>query len=354
MIRFGVIGTGWRTLHFIRIAAARPDLFTVVGVVTRDVERAKSQFTGYNVPLFGSVDEMLAQKPLYVITSVPWDVNPVMLTQLAGAGVPALSETPPATTIEDMNALYQLVQNGAKIAVAEQFHLQPHHAARLAFIETGKIGTVSQAQYSVGHGYHGISLIRRTLGVMFENATITAHKFDSPVVSSPDRDGDPEHEEITTSTQLIAHMNFGDKLGILDFTGDQYFSYIRGQRILIRGERGEIINDTAVYLQDHTTPIHVTFRREDMGQRGNHQGHHLKGIQVGEQWLYKNPLAPARLTDEEIAIGHAMLKMADYADGGDPFYSLAEACQDRYLDMVTWQAAESGQPITIETQLWAQ
>ncbi|MEL7237203.1 MAG: gfo/Idh/MocA family oxidoreductase, partial [Chloroflexota bacterium] len=77
-------------------------------------------------------------------------------------------------------------------------------------------------------------------------------------------------------------------------------------------------------------------------------------IQVGEQWIYKNPLAPARLRDEEIAIGHAMLKMADYADGSSPFYSLAEACQDRYLDIVTWQAAESGQPITTETQSWAQ
>ncbi|MEL6272674.1 MAG: Gfo/Idh/MocA family oxidoreductase, partial [Chloroflexota bacterium] len=105
MIRFGVIGTGWRTLHFIRIAAARPDLFEVVGVVTRDVERAKQQFIGYDVPLYSSLDEMLAQKPLYVITSVPWDVNPGMLTQLAEAGMPALSETPPATTIEDMSAL---------------------------------------------------------------------------------------------------------------------------------------------------------------------------------------------------------------------------------------------------------
>ena len=40
MINFGIVGTGWRSEFFLRIAAACPDKFRVVGLVTRDVARA--------------------------------------------------------------------------------------------------------------------------------------------------------------------------------------------------------------------------------------------------------------------------------------------------------------------------
>ena len=48
-----------------------------------------------------------------------------------------------------------------------------------------------------------------------------------------------------------------------------------------------------------------------------------------------------------------MLKMAEYVDGGPDFYSLAEACQDRYLDIVLEQAQESGEEVTTTTQAWS-
>ncbi len=354
MIRFGVIGTGWRTHFFIRIAAARPDLFELVGIVTRDIEQAREWAKPYDVPFFATVDDLLAQKPLYVITSVPWDVNPGVIHELTARGIPVLSETPPARTIEEMADLYGLVEQGAKIAVAEQYHLQPHHAARIAFTQGGKLGMVSQVQMSVAHGYHGISLMRRLLGIWYEDVTITAHRFNSPIVKSPDRNGPPVQEEIVNSEQAIAYFNFGDKLGVFDFTGDQYFSFIRQPRILVRGERGELINDRVVYLADHATPIHLDFKRHNAGEQSSLEGNYLKGIQIGEDWIYQNPLAPAPLFDDEIAVGDCMIRMADYADGGEPFYSLAEACQDRYLDMMIWEAVDSGQPVTTTPQRWAQ
>ncbi|MBZ0288804.1 MAG: Gfo/Idh/MocA family oxidoreductase, partial [Anaerolineae bacterium] len=243
MIRFGVVGTGWRTLFFLRIAHARPDLFEAVGVVTRDIERAGEWVQPYRVPLFDSLDALLAQKPLFVVTSLPWHVNPLVLHELADKGIPALSETPPASSTVEMDALYRRVQNGAKIAVAEQYHLHPHHVARIAFARSGKLGTITQAQVSVAHGYHGISLIRRFLGITFEDATIIAHRFVSPIVRGPDRGGLPDREEIVESEQIMAYLEFGGQLGVFDFTNDQYRSFIRKQRILVRGERGELIND---------------------------------------------------------------------------------------------------------------
>ena len=134
---------------------------------------------------------MRVAKPDFVVTSVSWEANPGMLKLLASMGMPALSETPPATSVEEMEELCSLVNDGAKIQVAEQYFLQPHHSARLAFVKSGKLGRVTQAQVSVAHGYHGISVIRRFLGIGFENAKITATRFKSPIVKGPGRAGPP-------------------------------------------------------------------------------------------------------------------------------------------------------------------
>src|SRR5690606_4306626 len=143
----------------------------------------------YTAKFFNTLDELLAEKPLFIVTSLPWDVNALTLTELAEKGIPALSETPPARTIPELEALFQLVEADAKIAVAEQYHLQPHHDARIQIAHSGKLGTVSHAQVSVAHGYHGISLIRRLLGIGYENVSITAHRFVSPIVEGLQREG---------------------------------------------------------------------------------------------------------------------------------------------------------------------
>jgi hypothetical protein len=353
MVTFGIVGVGWRTEFYLRIAQACPDRFSVTGIVGRTPEKAQEVAGRFGVPLLSSVDELARTHPLFIVTSVPWDVNYLLLKQLAARDIPVLSETPPARSIEEMSELCQLVKQGAKIQVAEQYFLQPHHAARLAFVRSGKLGRVSQAQVSVAHGYHGMSLIRRFLGIEFENAEITATSFTSPIIEGPGRAGLPATENIIESSQTIAWLNFGDRFGVFDFTGRQYFASIRDPRILVRGERGEIVNDTASYLQDFRTPTRITFTRNVAGEHGNLEGHFLRGIQAGESWVYRNPVAPARLFDDEIAIADCLLKMAEYVSTGKDFYSLAEACQDRYLDLAVEEAVRERRTVRTETQGWA-
>lgn len=121
MIRFGVVGAGWRARFFLKIARACPDRFEVTGIVTRDRKRAAKWLPPYDVPLFKSLDDLIETRPQFVVTSVPWGVNPSLLTALANKDMPALSETPPATTLEEMIDLWHLVEYGAKIAVFEQY-----------------------------------------------------------------------------------------------------------------------------------------------------------------------------------------------------------------------------------------
>jgi hypothetical protein len=140
---------------------------------------------------------------------------------------------------------------------------------------------------------------------------------------------------------------------VYDFTGEQYFSWIRSERLLVQGDRGEINGIGVKYLKDFQTPIEYDLKRLNAGENGNLEGYYLKGILAGEQWAYHNPYIPGKLTDDEIAIASCLDKMNQYAHDGKEFYSLAEASQDHYLAMMINEAVETNQKIATTSQSWA-
>lgn len=353
-IKFAIIGGGWRAEFFLRVAAALPDRFQVNCVLVRNPDKAAALTAKFGVHPAPDLDGVLAGKPPFVVVSVPWAVTPVMLAELAERGVPALAETPPAPDVDGLERVTALARHGARIQVAEQYLFQPAHAARLALVASGKLGTITQAQVSAAHGYHGTSLIRQFLSIAAEPCQIRAMTFKSPLVAGPGRNGPPVEEKTETAAQTIAWLDWGDKLGVFDFTGSQYFSWVRSPRLMVRGERGEINGFTARWLLDHLTPVQVELVRRETGQEGNLEGQYLEGYLAGETWLYRNPHAPGRLSDDEIAIATCLAKMADYAAGGPSFYSVAEAAQDHYLGMLIDQATASGEVITAEPRGWAE
>ena len=354
-IEFGIVGgAGWRAEFYLRIAAALPERFHITGMVVRNEEKACGVESAWGVRTYRTIDEMLrAGAPAFVVTSVPWAANPAVICELTARQVPVLSETPPARDVSEMTGLVDFIRTGAKIQVAEQYPFQPLHAARIAVARSGRLGTVTQAQVSACHGYHGMVLMRRLLGIECENVAITARRFKSPLVAGPGRNGPPKEEKVGDSAQDIAWLEFEGKLGVFDFTGDQYFSWIRSPRLLVRGERGEINNEELRWLADYLTPMQCRFERVNAGENGNLEGYYLKGIRAGAEWVYRNPFTPGRLTDDEIAVATCLEKMSAYAAGGHAFYGLREACQDHYLNLMIAQAIKSGQTVRTETQPWA-
>ncbi|QWU17140.1 Oxidoreductase family, NAD-binding Rossmann fold [Paenibacillus sophorae] len=355
-VEFGLIGGGWRAEFFLRIAEALPERFAVRAVFVRDQGKADKLQAQWGVKTFTSLEEFIAvcrNDCSFAVISVKRSANAEFIEKLADAGIPVLAETPPADGAEGLLRLWERVGGSAQIQIAEQYAFQPIHAARIRLARSGRLGGVSQAQVSAAHDYHGISLIRRLLGIGFENAVIRAQVFTSPIIKSPGRSGPPLSEELTESKQIIATLDFGSKLGVLDFTEDQYFSWIRRSRILVRGERGEIVNDEISWLPTFDVPIYDKLRRVDAGHGGNLEGFHLKGIMGCGEWLYVNSHAPARLSDDEIAVAESLARMGDYVRGGPSFYSLAEGCQDYYLAMEMQRAAATGAPVATQTQPWA-
>jgi predicted dehydrogenase len=349
--RFAIVGSGWRSAFYLRVAAALPERFEVSGLFSRDAARRAAIRGSFGIQTPETLDDLLATAPDFVVVSTPRAVTPDLLRELAGRGVPVLAETPPAPDDGGLRRLVPLA-TGGRIQVAEQYQFQPMHAARLELVRSGRLGAVSQARVSAAHGYHGVDLIRRLLGLEREPLTITAHRFLSPIVAGPDRAGPPTDERIVESEQVIAFLDAGDRLGVYDFSEDQYFSWIRATRILIRGERGELDDRTVRTLLDHRTPATTELVRHDTGHDGNLEGYHHAGITLGETWLYRNPFAPARLADDEIAVATCLARMGEWLEGGPDVCSLADAAQDHHIGLAIEEAARTGRAIALSGHVW--
>jgi len=353
-IEFAVVGAGWRTEFFLRIVRALPDRFRIVGLTVRNAEKAKAVEGAWGVATFPDVDGLLAGcHPGFVIVSVPQPVAPEIIAELVSRNVVVLTETPPAPTRDGLLNLWKLVERGAHIQVAEQYTRQPLHAARLALVRSGRLGEPTFAHVSACHGYHGTSLIRHFLDIGFEPATITARAFEADIVAGPGRGGPPTSEKVAKSRQVIAQLDFGGKLGVFDFTGDQYFSWIRSLGVVVRGSRGEIRDHGARWLEAFDEPVRCALMRQDAGEDGNLEGIWHKGYSAGAEWLYRNPFPYAPLSDDEIAIATVLHGMQDYVEGGNEVYGFAEAAQDQALSLAINEAVETGRKVEIERQPWA-
>ena len=349
--RFALIGGGWRAAFYLRIASALPDRFDATGLLTRDQARRDAFAGEFGVATPGTLDELLASNPDFVVVATPWDATPILLRELTERGIPVLAETPPAPDLDGLRALASLARTG-RIQVAEQYQFQPFHAARLSIARSGRLGRVSEARVSAAHGYHGVDLIRRLLELDREPLTIRAHRFVSPIVAGPDRAGLPVEERTVESEVVVAFLDAGDRLGVYDFTEDQYFSMIRSRRVLVRGDRGEIDDRHVRSLVDHRTVGGGELVRHDAGHDGNLEGFYLKGLTLGDEWVYRNPFVPARLSDDEIAIATCLSRMRDWLDGGPEVCSLADAAQDHYLGILIAEAARTGETVRAAGHVW--
>lgn len=354
MTSFGLVGSGWRAEFFLRVARALPRQFAAAGVVARCEERAARLAAEYGVRCFPSVEALLAQeRPACMVVAVNSAASTEVVLHLARRGCPVLMETPAAPDLEALERLHRGLPKGALVQVAEQYPFQPMHAARLAFLATGRLGAVQQVQLSYTHSYHAMALIRQYLGVGFENADITAATLPVSVVAGPGRAGPPQQACVTEKEHTVAVLDFGGKSAIFSFEDDQHRSWVRSPLVQVKGERGEVFNEGIKYLLDFATPMRAALARVNLGEDENLEGQGLKGILGDGRWLYRNPWPEARLADDELAVAACMDAMARHLQGGAGFYSLAQASQDLYLARMTERAAQQGCRLRTETQPWA-
>ena len=353
--RYGIIGSGWRADFFLRMAQLMPDRFHATGVVTRSTERGSAVTERWGVPTFRTAADMVAaERPDFVIVSVPWAVTPDAVRDLVVRDVPVLAETPPAPDEESLASLWADTGSSGLVQVAEQYPLMPWHVARLTVVAAGTIGAPTSVQISSTHQYHAVALIRRYLGLTFETATVNAQAFTAPLANplSPQGwSGDATPQPLSTT---LATIDFGDRMGLYDFTDNQWWNPLRRERLVVRGAAGEIIDDSIVRLLDPTTPITSTLQKRFVGTGLNLEGLGLDHISLDGQIVYRNPYKDARLADDDIAVAALLEAMGRWTHGeADAPYPLADACQDHLIAIAVEESARTGREIVVTAQDWA-
>ncbi|RKN03528.1 Gfo/Idh/MocA family protein [Streptomyces radicis] len=357
-IRFGLIGSGRRSGFFARLARALPDRLSVTGVVTRTAERGAEAEAAFGVPSYRTAEELVeggGERPEFVIPSVPWSVTASATAELVRLGVPVLAETPPAADLEGLRQVWRETGASGLVQVAEQYPLMPGHAARLALLREGVIGEVTSVQLSSTHLYHAVSLIRHTLGVGFEPATVTARSFTAPLadpLSPAGWSGDATPKDAST---ILAMLDFGGgRMGLYDFTDNQWWNPLRARRMVVRGSLGEIVDDTVVRLADPRTPVESRLIRRQTGTDLNLEGRELHHITFDGRVIHRNAYRGGALSEDDLAVVDLVFRMGAWVRGEGPEpYPLAWGCQDHLISLAILQAARTGETVTTTREAWA-
>jgi predicted dehydrogenase len=340
---FVVVGSGWRAEVFWRLADGLPGV-ECLGAVVRTPRQLP-------VPTWASLDEV---RPDFVVTAVPWGANPGVIVDAVRRGVPVLAETPPAPDAAGLRALWAEVGDSGLVQVAEQYLMVPAHAARLAAVRKGIIGTPTQVQVSSTHQYHAVSLIRGLLGLGRGPATVRASRTTAPLVDPLTRAGWTGDDTPKPATTTIATLDFGDqKSGLYDFTDNQWHNQLRFRRILVRGTRGELRDDEMVRLVGPRTIVRTPLVRRQTGYDLDLDGFETDTITFGDEVLFRNPYLGRRWNDDEIAIATLLEAMAAWVQGeAPPPYPLADGAHDHLIALAVEESTETDSTVTTGVQAW--
>ena len=98
-LRFIVVGSGWRSLFYWRIAQALPERFELCAMLCRTEEKAEKMHREYGVPVSTSAEQCIALHPDFVVVAVNKASIAAVSTEWLARGFAVLSETPAALEV---------------------------------------------------------------------------------------------------------------------------------------------------------------------------------------------------------------------------------------------------------------
>jgi predicted dehydrogenase len=340
---------------YLRLAYLLPDRFEVSGVVTRTRESGERVEQEFGVPTFRSVEELLAaRRPDFVVLSVPWPLTPELIRVLVRADVPVLAETPPAPDLAGMRALWSDVGSSGLVQVAEQYPLMPLHAARIALIRSGLIGTPGSAQVSSTHQYHVIALMRTLLGVPIGPATVDSRTFTAPLADPITPTGWTHDLQPKPARTILSTVDFGgDRMGLYDFTDNQWWNPVRPDHLTVRGSIGELHDETVVRMIDEVTPVTSRIERNSTGLGMNYEGTDLAHLSFEGRVVFRNRFPGVALSDDDLGTAELLSSTGAWTRGDGPApYPLAEGLHDHRVGLALEESAERSTTVEIGDEPW--
>jgi predicted dehydrogenase len=356
---FIIIGSGWRSLYYVRIAKAMPDILRLDAMYCRTQEKADKMAEEFGIHTTTSIEECVGYKPDFAVVAVNKTSICDVSIEWMDRGITVLSETPAALDMESLKKLYRYHMSDDKTdkkqVVAEQYREYPYNKARINLVNSGVLGDISCLNISIAHEYHGFSLIRAYLGIKpDENYTVSGKIYEFPTTQTLTRYDKFTDGRIAPKKRCVAVFEFeSGKVAWYDFDSEQYRSPIRKNMIKVQGVRGELINNELYYLDENNVgrkETIVTDINKVMTGNGNPnlaQVNEIKKIAFGDKILYEPVWGLRGLSEDETAIATLMCKTAEYSRGQAlPPYSLENALADAYASILLDEAVRTSNKVS--------
>ncbi len=360
-MRFLIVGSGWRSLYYVRIAKALPGVFELCAMLCRTEEKAKRLSDEYGIRTSTSIEECRAMNPDFVVVVVnKADIAKVAM-QWMDYGFCVLSETPAASDIQTLEELWRRRQAGQKLVVCEQYRRYPEFKALIDVAKSGLIGEPDCINCSLAHEYHGASLFRALLGVKpSEQFTVTAKQYTFPTAQTLTRYESFTDRRIIDKPRVVGTFEFKNgKVCLYDFDSEQYRSPIRKNTLRLQGRFGEIIDKDVRYLDEdgipHVIPIDMKTRKvkTPYDNPNLREIDEVTEILFDDEILYKPVFGLCGLAQDETAIATMMEGTYRYSKGlSESPYPLEEALQDAYTMILLQQAVSTGSTVASAPQIW--
>ncbi|MDO8107601.1 Gfo/Idh/MocA family oxidoreductase [Isoptericola sp. b441] len=316
-VRVAVVGTGgWGEQHA-RVFADRTDT-ELVGVVGRDVTRARARADAYRTDAYTDVDAMLdTAQPDLVTVCLPNEEHFAPTLHLIERGVPLLVEKPLVFDLTEADALLDAAAERDLFVAIDLNHRYAEPVQRLkAAIDAGDLGALVFATWRFGgepnlggsrHAnlietqVHGLDMLEQLCGPI---ASVMAQPFDG---THPG----------TVTTLAVALEFASGAVGTLLGTYDSSYAYPGTHLLEVNGTEGRgLVEDTvrrltlsragddvarvwqAGYFDDEARDFHGTFDRyvDDL----------LRALRAGGP-----PPVPAEAGRRALQVAHAIIRSGD-------------------------------------------
>ncbi|HKJ86205.1 MAG TPA: Gfo/Idh/MocA family oxidoreductase [Spirochaetia bacterium] len=368
-IRIAILGAGKRALYLYRRIIEGMNDVEIVGAWSRSESSAKQLGEELGVPWFTDMAKLKTETDAVAgIVTVSYGANGAVGIEAVSNGFHTLTETPIAHDLAEADEIIRIAaEKGLHVETAEQFHRRPLEQIKLKLIEAGTFGRVySSFNDFVGHGYHGVSVMRSYLGFDAKPVRVIGAVHDFPLVEHYGMNSGKTEARNETQEHGIVEFEDG-RVGIFHWTSVGYDSGLRWWRSSrFYGERGmgimygtfnEPVTELTAIGPDRHGPRPIVVEREL--ERCDGGALKLVRALTGDPELpvveWHNPFAQAEdgrnpeWHDDEIGVAGCIQSLVDaIRNKTAPTYGPEQARLDQEIILAIRASAENGnQPVNL-------
>lgn len=362
--RFIIVGSGWRSLFYVRIAKALSEVFELSAMLCRTEEKAERMSRENEIYTTTSIEECKKMNPDFVVVAVNKNAIAAVSKEWMDYGFTVLCETPAAQDIAALNELWEAHVAGKRLVVAEQYKYDAFYQSQLKLLAKGRIGEPSFLHISLAHEYHGASLMRAYLKEAYGTGfTVEAKAYAFPTIETLNRYEKFTDGRMAKKNRVVATYEFSDgKVAVYEFDSEQYRSPIRNNYVKVQGVRGEMKDESFYWLDEKNEPVKAKlialnrpFNRDsdNPNLKSDYECRQIKLVYEDgqEEVVYDTPFIGCDVSSEESAMATLMIQAAQY-DEKLAEIELRNALQDAYMAILMKQAIETGETVASQVQIW--